>query len=268
MKTNFFVEATADSNYSTVAAIIQCANLALFKAVAAKSWELRASTNMEQRRDEVCNYFGISDIPSTSGYEAAPRSTAAAWTSAWVNLVDLAMSSARAGECGKALEKLMTPAIVASKFGNSEPEAIDPAILKLDPDLAKAFAAGAAKSAAERNKRDVAQATEAAKELDSCFRSMRGTAVIDLYPHEVEQLVDRFASQLRDGLVFSLRNGFYSRGGKVDPDKAGELVLAQNALKVAELTKKYLAEHTPADDCVDFDAEDVDHDLLPRIIRQ
>jgi hypothetical protein len=262
MKTSFFSEAAQNAtSYSNVSALIQTANLALFKAVGAMMWKHRAATNLEQRKQEVVDYFGISQVPSTSGYEALERSSAEKWAEAWVSLCDIAVAAARSGECGKALEKLMTPAQVAAKFGKAEPEAIDPAILGLSPELAQAFSLGAAKSAEQKNLRDLAHATEGAKEIDLIFRSLRGNAQVDLYAHELGGLVQRYHDQLKDGLLFGLENGFYQRGGKVDPNRAGELVLAQEQLKVAELTRKYLDNYTPADDVEDFDATTVDHSV-------
>lgn len=255
MKTSFFVEQNAIATYNTVSATIQCANLALFKAVAAVMWAHRARTAPAAKIQEVVDFFGISEVPSTSGYEPVLRSEAAKWIEAWTSLVDVSMAAARACECGKALEKLMTPALVAAKFGNSEPEAIDPTLLGLDPQLAAAFTAGSKKSAAERNLRDIADATEAAKEIETAFRSLRGNAQIDLFPNEVAQLIERYASQLRDGLVYGLTNGFYSRGGKVDPNRAGELLVMTEQLKVAEMQRDYLNNVGCADDTPDFDAE-------------
>ena len=255
MKTSIFVESNAIPSFATVSATIQCANLALFKAVAATMWANRAHATPEGRVAEVVDYFGISAIPSTSGYEELQRSPASKWTEAWTHLVEVAMASARAAECGKALEKLMTPGQVAAKFGNTEPAAIDPGLIPgLDASLLAALAKGSAADAARVNARDQADAADAAREVDLTFRQLRGNAEIDLFPHEVEQLVSRFATQLRDGLVFGLSRGYYSRKGAVDPRRAGELAIEADVLKVAELTLEYLVTVGCADDTEDMDA--------------
>lgn len=260
MKTSLFVESNAIPSFATVAATIQCANLALFKAVAATMWANRAHATPEGRVQETVDYFGISAVPSTSGYEELARSSAAKWTEAWTSLVEISMGAARAAECGKALEKLMTPAQVAAKFGTTEPAAIPADLIPgLDAQLIAALTVGGKADSARANARDQADASEAAKEVDLLFRSLRGNATVDLYPHEIAQLVDRFATQLRDGLVFGLSRGFYSRKGAVDPRRAGELTIEANVLKVAEDTRTYLETVGCADDTVDMDATGVDH---------
>lgn len=263
MKTSFFSEVVEIPSYPLVSATIQTANLALFKAISATMWEHRGRATPESRAEEVASYFNTSTIPSTSAYEPIPRSSGSKWAEAWVVLVAIATASARAAECGKALEKLMRPQDVALKFGKNEPKGVPTEILdKLSPELGEALRStfklaaekGHKKEASRASIRDIADATEAAKEIDILYKQLQGNAEIDLYPQEIAQLVTRYATQLKEGLQFALEQGFYSRKGEIDPQKAGELAIELDCLRIAELTQKLLVDIGCEDDCEDFDA--------------